>query len=140
MRLAGVPIKRSTDWVLQLINIVFLLLLFFLVNGTIATQRERQIVPPRSILAGAGTPPGDAVYIDANGLIKFRDKAATVAEIATILHGARDGSSTAKDEVLKVEIVADRGLKAAKLVDVLSQLRHLDITTVSLITLRDQSP
>ena len=29
MRLAAAPLKRSTDWVLQLINIVFLCLLFF---------------------------------------------------------------------------------------------------------------
>ena len=41
MRLAAAPLKRSTDWVLQLINIVFLCLLFFLVNGTIATQEQR---------------------------------------------------------------------------------------------------
>jgi biopolymer transport protein ExbD len=139
MRLAAQPLKRSTDWVLQLINIVFLCLLFFLVNGTIATQQDREIVPPRSILIGAGTPPSDAVYVDATGLIKFRGKPATVPEVAATLHREAGGPSVPWDQAIKVEIVADRRLNAARLVDLLSEFRHLDIGTLSLVTLRDTS-
>ena len=38
---------------------------------------------------------------------------------------------------LRVELVADRTLKAATLVDVLSEFRHLDIGTLSLVTVRE---
>ena len=137
MRLAAVLAKRSTDWVLQLINIVFLCLLFFLVNGTIASQQERQIVPPRSILTGGGTLPDDAVYIDASGAIKFRGAPATVPEIAATLHREKASGSPQNEQPLRVELVADRTLKAATLVDVLSEFRHLDIGTRSLVTVRE---
>ena len=137
MRLAAAPLKRSTDWVLQLINIVFLCLLFFLVNGTIATQEQREITPPRSLLIESGKPPEDGIYIDASGGVSFRGNRTTVAEIAAILH--REASGSAASPPIKVEIVADRSLKAMRLVDVLSELRNLDIATLSLITLRDAS-
>ena len=137
MRLAAAPLKRSTDWVLQLINIVFLCLLFFLVNGTIVTQEQRQIAPPRSLLIDSGKPPEDAVYIDASGSVRFRSNPATIAEIAAILHRERAASSKSGSLPIKIEIVADRSLKAARLIDVLSEFRNLDVGTLSLTTLRE---
>ena len=52
MRLAAPARKASAEWVLQLINIVFLLLLVFIVNGTIASMHEPGILPPRGVVLG----------------------------------------------------------------------------------------
>ena len=53
MRIAAPPKKTSAEWVLQLINIVFLLLLFFVTNGTISNIQDVSIELP-STVATAG--------------------------------------------------------------------------------------
>jgi biopolymer transport protein ExbD len=129
------PFKRSGDWVLQLINIVFLCLLFFLVNGTITTQQVQQILPPRSSSTGAGMPPGDAIFMDRAGNITFRGRPATLPDIAAQL---KTDAPAPGEPARKVEIVADRSLNAIRLVDLLAELRRLDLGTISLITVKDQ--
>jgi biopolymer transport protein ExbD len=138
MRLASTEFKRSTDWVLQLINIVFLCLLFFLVNGTIAPKEQREIALPRSLFSEAGRPPEDAVYIEKSGGIKFRGKLATVSEIVTVLHHEGSNSILFGNQSTNIEIVADRRLNAAELIDIVTEFRSLDVDTTSLITLREE--
>lgn len=132
MRLPAAPIKRSSDWVLQLINIVFLLLLFFMVNGTIAGQQQSQIEPPKSILVTSGNPPGDAIYIDAAGGMIYRENGASAAQIAALLK-----SGAAEAGLPGIKVVADRRLKAALLVETLREFRRLGFTDISLITVRE---
>jgi biopolymer transport protein ExbD len=129
------PFKRSGDWVLQLINIVFLCLLFFLVNGTITSQQVQRILPPRSASTGAGMPPGDAIFVDGSGTVTFRGRPATVPDIAAQLKADAPRSG---EGAPKVEIVADRGLSAARLIELLAELRQLDVGAISLITVKDQ--
>ena len=131
MRLPAAPIKRSSDWVLQLINIVFLLLLFFLVNGTIASQQDAQVEPPKSIMVMATNPPGDAVYIAADGSIKYGGAISTVPQIVS-----RQEKNTA-GKIVPIKIVADRRLQAVKLLDVLRDFRAAGAADISLITVRD---
>src|SRR3954451_14345491 len=125
------PRKRNGDWVLQLINIVFLCLLFFLVTGTITSQQVQQILPPATALTGAGGPPGDAIFIHSSGALSFRGAPATLQEVSTQLRGATGDKHA-------VEIVADRTLSAARLVDVLSELRRLGVGDISLITVTER--
>jgi biopolymer transport protein ExbD len=134
MQLPAAPVKRSSDWVLQLINIVFLLLLFFLVNGTIAGQQESQIEPPKSVLVTSGNPPGDAIYIDTAGAIKYRGNSVSAAQVAALL---RSGPAADADALPGIKVVADRRLKAAQLVETLRQFRRLGFSDISLITIRE---
>src|SRR4051794_1512734 len=127
------PRKRNSDWVLHLINIVFLCLLFFLVTGTITSQEVQRILPPATALSGAGGPPGDAILIDSRGALTFRGAPATPREVSTQLGGTTANKGS-------VEIVADRNLSAARLVDVLSELRRLGVENISLITIREGAP
>ena len=135
MHLAAPHKKVSSDWVLQLINIVFLLLLFFIVNGTIANIQDPTILPPRAITVTAGKPLGDAAYIDAAGALKFRGVEATPAAIRGLLSAEAAGSRPTF-----LQIVADRRLNAAKLVDVLQEFRAEGFENLSLITMRETEP
>lgn len=130
MRLPATPVRRSSDWVLQLINIVFLLLMFFLVNGTIASQQDGQVEPPKSILIEAANPPSDAVFVTSGGAIRYFGDDVTIQQI-----GQR-----VENRNLPLRIVADRRLQAVRLLDVLSELRGRGFNNISLITTRDVVP
>ncbi len=56
MKLEARKRKANASWQLQLVNIVFLLLLFFVMNGTISNIQDASIDIPRTVeLAAAGT-------------------------------------------------------------------------------------
>lgn len=136
MRLAAPPKKASAEWVLQLINIVFLLLLFFIVNGTIANLQETDILPPRGLALNAGKPLGDAAYVGADGTLKFRGSAMSAEGIRILMQ--REAASGEVPAFL--QILADRKLKAARLVAVLQELRAQGFENLSLMTLHEPGP
>lgn len=136
MKLAAPPKKTSSEWVLQLINIVFLLLLFFIVNGTIANIPDPEILPPRTIALTTGKPVGDAAYLDAGGVLKFRGSAMTPEGIRILLRR----EAAAGEQPTFLQIVADRRLNAARLVGVLQDFRAQGFENLSLITLHEPGP
>ena len=72
MQIKAVIRQRSTDWVLQFINIVFLMLLYFLVNGTVAQAPQSNIHLPLAVKSNAGLPPQNALYVDVTGKLYFQ--------------------------------------------------------------------
>lgn len=134
MRLPSSRTVPTSDWVLQLINIVFLLLLFFLANGTILSHQELGIEPPQSSLSKTGSPPHDAIYVDAGGQLKFRGQAMDAPAIAAMLKQERTANSGA------IQVVADRRLKATILLDRLLELKRNGLKGASLLTIRDATP
>lgn len=140
MRLASSPMKRSSDWVLQLINIVFLLLLFFLVNGTIAAPPETGVEPPHSVLIAAGNPPRDAAYINQDGTWNYRQATVSLEQIARQLRSDAAALGLAGETLPTLVIVADRRLKASRLVASLGELKRLGVRDISLITVQDETP
>jgi biopolymer transport protein ExbD len=139
MQLPASSVKHSSDWVLQLINIVFLLLLFFLVNGTIASQQQTAIEPPKSILVTAGNPPGDAVYIAADGEMNYRGNVVSIQRIAAILRQEMEAPDNGQAMLPAIKVVADRRLKAVALIDRLREFRRSGFGDISLITIRDEA-
>ena len=128
---AGSPVEPT----LALINVVFLLLLFFVVTGTIVYQHDRSILPPTSLLLTPGKAPADAIYIDAEGGLSFRGEPSDAAEIAQMLLADGQGA----DGVARtVQVVADRSLNARTLLSVLRTLRDQGLHSLSIVTVRDQ--
>ncbi len=136
MRIAAPPKKTSAEWVLQLINIVFLLLLFFIVNGTIASMQEPGVLPPRGVVLGTAQPLGDTAYVGADGVVKFRGAAMSPEGIRILLRR----EAAAGDIPTLLQIVADRKLKASRLVAVLQEFRAQGFENLSLITLHEPEP
>jgi biopolymer transport protein ExbD len=124
MRIPAMVRHKSTDWVLQFINIVFLLLLYFLVNGTIAESIRPDIALPVSLSDVPGSPPHDAVYVNADGSFSFRGKVA-----------APDTITAAFGKGKPATVVADKSLNARKLVSQLELLRKAGIGQLTLLTM-----
>jgi biopolymer transport protein ExbD len=124
---------------LALINVVFLLLLFFVVTGTIVYQHDRSIVPPTSVMLTPGKAPADAVYIDAEGTLRFRGTPQGAAEIARTLLAGAGGNAEGQSAARTVQVVADRRLKARSLLAIIEELRGHGLHSLSIVTVRDSA-
>lgn len=129
-----VPIPRSQrtseENVLPLINIVFLLLIFFMIAGVISATTPFPVDPPTTRAAEASDPPRDGIAIGRDGQLAFGGEEITLAELDEYLgNWQRDA---APDDVLVVQADADASTR--ELLDVIERLRAADVATIRLIT------
>ena len=113
---------RNRESVVPMINVVFLLLIFFLMTAQIAPPDPIEITPPVAELEVADLPPG-VLYVAANGDLAYgaaRGEAVFAALAARV-----------EDNALPLR--ADADLPALALARLLEQLRAIGIHDVSLI-------
>ncbi|MEL6204188.1 MAG: biopolymer transporter ExbD [Pseudomonadota bacterium] len=131
---AGIFAKRRArgdedERILPLINIVFLLLIFFMVVGRLSAADPFEIVPPRS--ESAGQPPNEPllVSIGAEGQLalngRLMEEAALIAEVTAARAGA---------EAAELRIKSDGRVSAIRVVALLERLRAEGVTSVRLMT------
>ncbi|MBN9671929.1 biopolymer transporter ExbD [Labrenzia aggregata] len=121
------PVKRPLESTVSLINIVFLMLIFFLVAGQLAPPQDREVT-----LSEAATedrmPPPDALYVRADGALYYRDEPIT-AETYLTEH------SKAGDEAGQlVKLAADKDLEAGRLLEHVSALYKAGAERVVVVT------
>jgi biopolymer transport protein ExbD len=90
-----------------MVNLVFLLLVFFLMVATLGPARPVRIVPPETAAADRAVPAAVEVYLDAAGLLHVGDAA---GEAALARLGTLNGP---------VAVHADRGAPALRLAEIL---------------------
>lgn len=133
MRLPVAKKKPQFENTIPLINVVFLILIFFLLAGTLTTQDARDIKPPETARITESEVPDGALFMDAGGMLKFRGETIT-AENA--VHWFAADVASAPDGGAPVKIFADRAAPAKALMTVVEQLNRANVKGVVLITLR----
>lgn len=115
--------NRKRDPSIALINVIFIMLIFFLIAGTIAPplDTDLQLVDTSGL---DGREPPDALVLREDGTLSFRG---TVIDPETYMSSYSDGP---------VRIVPDRNAKGARVVEVSSILRGLGAASVVLVTER----
>ncbi|CUH98618.1 ExbD/TolR family protein (plasmid) [Leisingera aquaemixtae] len=127
MDLTDPPRRPRAESIVPMINVVFLLLIFFLMTSRLAQPDPFEVTPPKAALDTEAT--AEAVlYIDAQGQMQF-DGAGGEAAIAR-LAAASAGSPV-------VQLRADAGLEAAALARILRQLAAAGLSRAEL-TVRPQ--
>ena len=116
--------KSSRDPVISLINIVFLILIFFMVAGSLATPPDRSIRFVQTADLDCCVPP-DAISVDSTGRLVAGGQ--VVADAAEILRRRGDDPSP-------VRILPDRELPATKLLELIAALRKAGATDVIIVT------
>lgn len=113
--------RRKRDPAIAMINVVFLMLIFFLIAGTVAAplDPEIQLVDTSGL---EGREPPDALVLDARGILSFRGMA---IEPDTFM---------ANHDKDSVRIVPDRNAPASRLIEVSSSLRMLGASSVFVVT------
>lgn len=127
MRLAATTPRTQTENTLPLINVVFLLLIFFMVAGRLSESDPFVVTPPFS---GSELPPGErdiAVHIDAEGRIALEGKTLTAAELTTEVTRLLPEGGT-------VRLKADGAAEAATVVAAMEALRAAGVERLQLLT------
>ena len=120
--------RRSDDNMIPLINIVFLLLIFFMVAGQMRASLVADITLPDSDLDTPLPPKAVAIQIDRDGQTYLFGKPASVAEIEQQLRALPD------QQTINIALQADRDVTAAQLDTLLAALRGMRNAATSLYT------
>ncbi|WP_294224890.1 biopolymer transporter ExbD [uncultured Shimia sp.] len=117
------PPRKKRDSTIPLINVVFLMLVFFLIAGTVAPPLDPNLhlVQTNEL---EGREPPDALVLHADGSLSFRGQP-TSADA----HAAANGTGPTR-------IVPDRDVPAQRLMEVTGALRRAGATSVILVTER----
>jgi biopolymer transport protein ExbD len=113
---------------IALINIVFLMLVFFLVAASVAPPMYRRVALVEAAQAEGRAPP-DAAVIRADGTMIYRG-----AEITSEAYLAARLSEASGAVALR--LVPDRDLPAARLVGIAGELRRMGATEIWIVTER----
>ena len=111
---------------IALINIVFLMLIFFLIAGTLTPPLDNDIKLIATVGAFPADPP-EALFITADGELRWHGETTTVADFLSA-RGTPDDKP--------VQIAADRSLLAEKLIDVVGELRAMGAERIAVVTER----
>lgn len=118
------PARAARENIVPMINVVFLLLIFFLMSAQIAPPEPFEISPPAT---GGQPPPGTAratLYIAADGRLAY---GAARGEAVFVALRDRDGNTP-------LPIRADAALPAGDLARLLPRLAAAGVTEAALIT------
>lgn len=117
------PLRRPRDSTIAMINVVFLMLIFFLIAGTIAPplDPDLKLVDTSGL---EGREPPDALVLREDGTLSFRG---TPTDPAAYMVGHDTGP---------VRIVPDRNASGTRLIEVTGSLRRLGASAVILVTER----
>ncbi len=128
MRLAPAP-RTKPEPTIALINVVFLMLVFFLVAGQVARPADREVTLALADVASARVP-DDALVLRADGAILWRGVEISVDDFA----------AAQANEAGSLRILPDRNLPARDLIAVAAALRAATGNNVRLVTEKGLAP
>ncbi|PKM22310.1 MAG: biopolymer transporter ExbD [Gammaproteobacteria bacterium HGW-Gammaproteobacteria-14] len=120
--------RPDIEPVLPLINVVFLLLIFFMVAGKLAPSLPSDITPPDSQVTESISDEPMELVVRPDGSVLWREQPMQLADMPDRLDGIR------KDR--PVQLLTDGTITIANLRPVLDALRATGVTDVLLVTRR----
>ena len=122
--------KNDEERILPLINIVFLLLIFFMLAGKLSASDPFEVAPPRSISEGPPAAQDLLVLVGADGRLALDGEVLDLPAFKTSLAGRL----AAQDKV-RVRLKADGRAEATRVVAVMELLREAGVKRLKLLTL-----
>ena len=113
-----------------LIDVVFILLVFFMLAGAIEKPDPVSVTPPQSVSDLQSTEEDVVILIDADGTVVFQDQVmrddSELIRTATIWFAARPDSS--------IQLKADSEAEAVRVIEVMEALREAGAQYLVLLT------
>ncbi|MEX3007423.1 ExbD/TolR family protein [Hoeflea sp. TYP-13] len=138
MRLQRPAPKPRAENTIALINIVFLMLIFFLIAGTLAPPMDSDVELIRAADARAVEPPR-ALFVTEAGILRYQGESTTPEAYLVRLFADADEApaepTTAKDGPV-VKLAADGRLPATRLIEVIGRLKSAGAGKITVITER----
>lgn len=125
--------QGGDDGVIPLINVVFLMLIFFMVAGQIQKADPINITPPNSINEQRpASEPNVMLVVGSDGEMYLNDELVVLEDVESRLTQLFD--SAADQEAFWVQIKADGALNIEALRPLFSEIRAAGLTKVSVAT------
>ncbi len=119
--------EYDDDGLLPLVNIIFLLLIFFMIAGVIEKRiLKNDIDPPEVKLSKFENKEIAKIFIDKNNIITSNDKIITIKDINTLFKSEKNK---------EVIIIADKSLLIKDIGLLLDKLHENKITNIKLLSL-----
>ncbi|MFP4181553.1 MAG: ExbD/TolR family protein [Thiohalospira sp.] len=127
LRRAQTTPRDTEDHILPLINIVFLLLIFFMVAGALTAPEAVEVDPPASEVDGEEPErDADTLYLTADGELSLGEERVELDDLTAAV-GERE-------ELL---LRADAGAEGLRVVEVMRALREAGLKRVRLVTRKE---
>ena len=132
MGIQGGGCKNEDERVLPLINMVFLLLIFFMLAGKL-TAEQMKIEPPLSTSQDSSSPQAVTLSMDAQGRLFLNAEMVPPDNLEFALAQHPDAGTMESPLVLRASAAAE----ATEVVDVMSRLQNAGIEQLQLLTITD---
>lgn len=129
MRLPAPRPRRQREPIGPLVDVVFLLLVFFLLTGTLEPSPPIEVKPPESEHADSEDRGPLRILLDAEGRIGFDGKVLDAEALAGAI-----GARTEPDMPRAAQVEADSKATAGSVLTLLKQLRALGLEEFQLVT------
>lgn len=135
------PRPRADENLLPMINVVFLLLIFFLISARLTPPAPLEVIPPEA-RTEAEADGQFTLYLAAEGQMAAQDGAEDAAALAALTQ-ARAGHCAQVDcaaDPPRLTLRADAGLPAARLAALLPRLAALGFDRIDLVAIGRGGP
>jgi biopolymer transport protein ExbD len=120
------------DFILPMINIVFLLLLFFLTAGSLANRNEAQSAIPITATLPLERLPRPLLLVQSDGSLELDGRPVTRDDV---VRSVRNGAAGTGEAAMPVSVLADPDMPATTLLTLVDALRAEGVG-IRLVTLR----
>jgi len=120
--------RRIDDKIIPMINIIFLLLMFFLIVGNIFELVDEDVVPPRSTSNTLSTSAGTEWLLTRDGVVVLDGQAVGLSQLAARL----EVSGPLPERII---LRADGNANSGALMPLMELLRKHGVETISLVTI-----
>ncbi len=131
MKLRRPDHRERPENVTPLINVVFLLLIFFMMAGQLSRTAPFPLDPPASASEREPADQQAVLHIAADGRVAVAGETVPLAKLADAAAEARAGEAASS-----LRIKADRNADAARVVAVMDRLREAGVERIDLLTVR----
>lgn len=133
MRVSARRADNEDSRILPLINIVFLLLIFFLVTGALTAADPFKTTPPYAVSGAEAGRNAAIILLGSSGQTALDG---TIMEAAVLRDAI--GARMAGDKPPAVHIKADANVSGVRLVGLLNLLREAGVERLKLLTVQEQ--
>lgn len=123
------PPRRQYEYLVPLINVVFLLITFFLITGTMKGSDPVKVELPSGTMNESKPPEAVTVYVGTDGFVYVLDQVIEAQFAPFLLR-----SFFMKEGHRSVQIKADKNSDASMIIDLMEQMREIEIEEVVILT------
>ncbi len=127
------PAKQPQERLLPLINVVFLLLIFFMLAGHLASSDAFKVQPPQSTSQDPLDEPALIILLGADGRLAVDDQETDKAGLKSLIEAKLDTAG-----LTEVILRADSDTEAVRVVAIMDILRQAGVAELELVTVLAQ--